>query len=138
MFVLDTDHLSEIERGSRPGRDLVQRLSSLGPEVITTIVSAEEQCRGWLAHVGRLREAPRQVRAYARFQHSLENVARMRILPFGDDAAGRFTQMRKDGIRVGSMDLKIACIVMGHGATLLTRNATDFEQVPGLRHENWL
>ena len=62
----------------------------------------------------------------------------MRILPFGDDAAGRFTQMRKDGIRVGSMDLKIACIVMGHGATLLTRNATDFEQVPGLRHENWL
>ena len=36
------------------------------------------------------------------------------------------------------MDLKIACIVLAHDASLLTRNASDFAQVPGLRFENWL
>jgi tRNA(fMet)-specific endonuclease VapC len=36
------------------------------------------------------------------------------------------------------MDLKIACIVLAHHATLLTRNSTDFSQVQGMRFENWL
>ena len=36
------------------------------------------------------------------------------------------------------MDLKIACIAFAHEATLLTRNAADFKQVPPLRVENWL
>ncbi|MEO5802504.1 MAG: type II toxin-antitoxin system VapC family toxin, partial [Verrucomicrobiota bacterium] len=41
-------------------------------------------------------------------------------------------------VRIGSMDLKIACIALAHDATLLTRNVNDFSQVPGLRVENWL
>jgi predicted nucleic acid-binding protein len=36
------------------------------------------------------------------------------------------------------VDLKIACIVLAHDATLLTRNTTDFAQVPELRADNWL
>jgi len=36
------------------------------------------------------------------------------------------------------MDLRIAGITLAHDATLLTRNSVDFEQVPGLRVENWL
>jgi len=41
-------------------------------------------------------------------------------------------------LRIGTLDLKIACIALAYDATLLTRNATDFAQVPGLRIENWL
>jgi predicted nucleic acid-binding protein len=36
------------------------------------------------------------------------------------------------------MDLKIASIVIGQNATLLTRNAVDFEGIPSLKFENWL
>jgi predicted nucleic acid-binding protein len=36
------------------------------------------------------------------------------------------------------MDLKIACIALGHGALVLSANLQDFQQVPGLRVENWL
>ena len=39
---------------------------------------------------------------------------------------------------IRSMDLKIARIALAHNATLLTRNASDFAQVPGPRFENWL
>jgi tRNA(fMet)-specific endonuclease VapC len=46
--------------------------------------------------------------------------------------------LRHAGVRIGSMDLKIACIVLAHDATLLSRNTSDFSQVPGLRLENWL
>ena len=36
------------------------------------------------------------------------------------------------------MDLKIACIALVHNALLLSANLRDFQQVPGLRVENWL
>lgn len=50
----------------------------------------------------------------------------------------RFRELGALRTRVGSMDLRIACIALAHDATLLTRNLADFEKVPGLRVENWL
>jgi tRNA(fMet)-specific endonuclease VapC len=41
-------------------------------------------------------------------------------------------------VRIGSLDLKIACIALAHDSTLLTRNTTDFAKVPELQFENWL
>ena len=49
-----------------------------------------------------------------------------------------FARLCREAVRVGTMDLKIACIAITHEATLLTRNTIDFAKVPGLRFENWL
>jgi tRNA(fMet)-specific endonuclease VapC len=53
-------------------------------------------------------------------------------------AADTFTQLRGQGIRIGTMDLKIASIVVVTGGTLLSANNRDFQQIPGIRVENWL
>jgi tRNA(fMet)-specific endonuclease VapC len=54
------------------------------------------------------------------------------------DAVDLFTRFRNSGIKIGTMDLKMACIAMANNVLFLTANRRDFGQVPGLRFENWL
>jgi tRNA(fMet)-specific endonuclease VapC len=53
-------------------------------------------------------------------------------------AADRFDALRASRIRIGTKDLRIAAIALEHDALLLSANLVDFEQVPGLRIEDWL
>jgi tRNA(fMet)-specific endonuclease VapC len=59
------------------------------------------------------------------------------VRPFDDAAAAVFESLRAHGVRVGTMDLRIASIAMANNLTVLTRNLVDFEQVPGLKVEDW-
>jgi len=139
VLVLDTDHLSEFDAGSSAGARLQQRLLTAQEVVAATIVSAEEQLRGWLAQIHRVHDDPHaQIYAYARLQRRLEFYAGWNLLPWETRPAELFGRFRREGVRIGSMDLKIACIALAQEATLLTRNAADFARVPGLRFENWL
>lgn len=117
---------------------LLERIEASGHRAATTIVTVEEQLRGWLAEIHRLTDPHRHIIAYGRLQRHIEFFAAWTVLPWNADAADLFVGFRREGVRIGSMDLKIACIVLTHDATLLTRNATDFAQVPELRVENWL
>jgi tRNA(fMet)-specific endonuclease VapC len=138
LLVLDTDHFSEWERGSAAGSRLRTRLESVQPAKAVTIVTVEEQMRGWLARIRRHNDPHRQIPPYAKLLRQVEAFGSWLILPWDTDTAHLFVDLRRQPVRIGSMDLKIACIALTHDATLLTRNAHDFAQVPGLRHENWL
>jgi tRNA(fMet)-specific endonuclease VapC len=138
MIVLDTDHLTEFQRGtSAQAQNLRKRIDQSGEDPTTTIVNVEEQMRGWLALIHRHR--PRsQVAGYAELQRLFAFFADWTILPWDDHAADQFDDCRKAGVRIGTMDLKIAGIVLVHGGVLLSRNLRDFQQVPGLQVEDWL
>ena len=138
MLVLDTDHFSELERNLAAGQRLARRLESAGRNTALTVVTVEEQMRGWLAEISRRREPHRQIAPYAKLQRQTEAFSEWMILPWDADAADLFVHHRRQGLRIGSMDLKIACIVLAHDTLLLTRNSRDFALVPGLRFENWL
>ena len=120
------------------GLQLLDRISVSGQDPATTIITVEEQLRGWLAEIHRLTDPHRQIVAYGRLQRRIDFFAAWTVLPWDADAADLFVRSGREGVRIGSMDLKIACIALAHEATVLTRNATDFAQVPGLRIENWL
>ena len=139
MVVLDTDHLSILEwETGAPARQLLTRLSQLTPdEAATTIINFEEQMRGWLAYLARVRTLAQQIEAYRRLQRHLDNYRTIPVLEFDPQAAAEFQRLRRSFRRVGTMDLKIAAIVLVHDATLLSRNLSDFGKIPGLKVEDW-
>ena len=68
MVVLDTDHLSLVEwRAGTDARQLRMRLREVDPtSVVSTIISFEEQMRGWLAQLAKARTIAQQITAYGR------------------------------------------------------------------------
>jgi tRNA(fMet)-specific endonuclease VapC len=139
MFVLDTDHLSFLEHSEHgPGKRLLGRLDvHPADQVVATIVSYEEQTRGWMAQIARARAIHQQIEAYRRLHRQLDHYRRIPLLDFDEAAAVRFQRLRAARIRIGTSDLKIAAIVLANDATLLSRNLVDFRKVPGLRVEDW-
>lgn len=139
MILLDSDHLSVFtdDRDSR-NLSLSARLEAANEPVACTIVNVEEVFRGWMAVIHRLRDAHRQLPAYRRLRHFIEVLNEWEIVAFDDRAADQFESLRRQRIRIGTMDLKIASIALVNDALLLTANERDFSLVPGLRFENWL
>ena len=71
MLVLDTDHLSHFDEATAAGGRLRERLLSSNEEPVATIISAEEQLRGWLAQLHQTHSDPhRAIPIYARLQPS--------------------------------------------------------------------
>jgi len=138
VFVLDTNHLRELSFKTVLGRRLEDRILSAKDAVVTTIVCAEEMQRGWLAWISTASKAAEAEEAYERFSESIHFLASFVLLPWDVQADEQLQSFRKAGVRIGTMDLKIACVTLEHDAILLTRNRADFEKVPGLRFENWL
>lgn len=139
MVVLDTDHLSVLERGEQPGwMALRARLALLQSEdVVTTILSYEEHMRGWTAYLAHAQSATHQVAAYRRLLQHLDNYRRLPVLGFDDAAAAVFQRLRRARVRLGAMDLKIAAIALSRDALLLSRQVAELSQIPALRVEDW-
>ncbi len=139
MFVLDTDHMTLLEWGSAAvGQRLHERIRALPEgEVVTTIITFEEQTRGWLAFQARARTLEQQVNAYRKLKRHLNIYLGIEVLDFDAEAAAEFQRLQRLRLKVGTMDLKIAAIALSRGATVLTKNSKDFSRVPGLGVEDW-
>ena len=138
MYLLDTDHMSLLERGGPAVEPLRQRLAAVpATDIGTTVISYEEQLRGWLAQIAQVASVSAQTDHYRQLQNQLRNYCALPLLPFDERAVNEFQRLWVTRIRIGTMDLKIAAIVLANDATLLTRNRRDFERVPGLRLEDW-
>lgn len=139
MILLDTDHLSILldERDARHA-PLLDRLRDAHDELTIPIVSIEEQLRGWLAKLHRERDHYRLIMPYLRLTRVFTFLREWPILEWNTGAADEFVRLKSLRLRIGTQDLKIACIALAHDALLLSANLRDFEQVPGLIVEDWL
>jgi tRNA(fMet)-specific endonuclease VapC len=139
MIVLDTDHLSAlVDHRHRFGIALEKRLVDSGDEVAVSIVSVEEQLRGWLAQIHRVHDLHKQIIPYLRLAKLIDFLRDWNVLEWNSAAADEFLSLRKQRIRIGTQDLKIAAIAKTRNSLLLSANLRDFEQVPNLRVEDWL
>jgi len=106
-------------------------------DVYLTVVSTHEQIMGANKFISQAKKREDYVRGYRMIESAMSGYERYKILHFDEPAAIKFEELRKQKVRVGTMDLRIASIVLSHDFTLLTRNTVDFEKVPGLRFEDW-
>lgn len=139
MPVLDTDILTILQRRSEPQHArVVERLRSLSQpaRIYVTIVSFEEQLRGWLEYVKRAKSA-QLPRAYEKLAQLNDDFSRRALLLFTDDAARIYRHLLEAKTKVGKMDLRIAATVLAHDETLITANIRDFRRIPNLRVEDW-
>ena len=69
-------------------------------------------------------------------------IAPIEILPYGDDAAQYYGNIRafleKQGTPIGALDMLIAAHALSVNCTLVTNNLKEFSRVPHLLIENWI
>ena len=135
LFVLDTDHVSLLQRGHSL---VAARVLATPPgELAVSVITFEEQLGAWYTQVRQARDPEKLARAYEGLFQVLEDAKRLRILPFSRSAIGRYLELRRTYRRVGRMDLAIAAVTLDAGAILVTRNRSDFEPILGLAIQDW-
>ena len=138
MIILDTDELTLVQRaqGAEYAR-LAGRLDQVDEPVCVTIVSFEEQMRGWLSLMAEARTPEKQIQVYARLRALLEDFQTRPVLDYDEQAVAEYQQLVRAKVRIGTMDLRIAAVTLAHDALLISRNLVHFRKVPRLRVEDW-
>jgi tRNA(fMet)-specific endonuclease VapC len=135
LFVLDTDCLTLLLHGQT---EICKQAAAHDPaDLAVTIVTVEETLTGWYSQIRRAKKDDQLIRAYAALQQAVEFSGRIRILPFDGAAILRFHELRSAKPRVGTNDLRIAAVVLVHGAVLVSRNLRHFKGIPGLQIQDW-
>jgi len=66
----------------------------------------------------------------------------LKVPDFDSDCAREFGRIRgqllQHGIAASRMDLMIACVALVHNLIVVTHNTADYQQIPGLRLDDWL
>ncbi len=141
LYILDTDHMSLLERlDNQAGFQIRNRMDQLltsSDSAATTIITFEEQVRGWMSRLAKAKTISQQVYDYQKLNQLLENYRAITVIDFDEKSGLQYQALLKARIRIGTMDLKIAATAIAYNATLLSRNLKDFNKVPGLKVEDW-
>ena len=135
QYLLDTDTVSLYQHGhARVCAAVADHQSSV---VVISVTTVEEQ----RAQAGMpscpAKKAPVLAAIYQRMAKTVRFYAVLPILSFTEPAIARYEDLKRLKIRIGKTDLRISAIALEHDAVVVTRNAKDFKQVPGLQIEDW-
>lgn len=137
-YIMDTDHLSLYERGHPKVCNRIIGMRQYSSDTLfTTVVSLEEQYAGRIAQIRKASKPEALVIAYEKLKQIFTLFSDLDILEYDLKADEHFREFRKAGIRIGTLDLRIAAITLTKGGILLSRNLKDFEKVPGLIIQDW-
>ncbi len=135
LWILDTDHVSLLQRGNAI---VVSKVTAVNPsEIAVTIVTIVEQMYGRLDVIKRAKSKKELVTAYALLKETFNRLCQANILDFNEAAFESYNELLKQKIRVGTQDLRIAAIALSVNGIVVTRNRRDFEKVPGLKIVDW-
>ena len=130
-YMLDTDTASYSIRGSFPALDA--RFAKVAARDMAISVITRAELLFGLEKRGNPRGLARVVHAF---------LDRMTILPWDNAAADTFAKVRaqleRQGTPIGFADTMIGAHALALKAVLVTNNLKHFQNVRGLRFENWI
>ena len=135
LYILDTDHVSLLQRGNTHVLAHLEHVSI--DQRAVTIITVTEQIQGRLAVIHQARSEVEVAAGAQRLQETMTFYASIRVLPYDAEAQAQFAQLRRQRVRIGTQDLRIAAITLSQQATLVTRNTRDFAKVPALNIVDW-
>ena len=101
MYLLDTDHISLMDRGGIEGQNIRARLARLPPHAVSaSVISFEEQVRGWMSAIARARTVDRQIPYYRELERLLRFYSLTPLLAFDSSAAAEVNRFRQMGVRI--------------------------------------
>lgn len=112
------------------------RLALVDVPFAISMVTVEEGF--WTAEVAKARNSANRLRAYELLRMFTHNLANWTIVPWTESSEEALTSLMTRKLGIGTMDLRIASIVLANDAMLLTANLRDFSKISDLRMENWL
>ena len=135
LWIIDTNHLSLLERKDKY---VLKNFNNRNPNCLAiTVVTFEEQIRGRLSKIRQANSDEKVIAAYSKLQATAEFLKQFNLIGFDGDACGCFNDFRRQKIRIGTQDLRIASTAFSWNAVVVTRNSRDFSKVPGLVLEDW-
>ena len=136
QYILDTDHVTALQHKNPR---VLHRIDLIDKsQIFVTIITLEEQMKGRFNIINRSNNNPQELPlAYYGLRQTFDFFIKMNLLDFDHRALIHYQNLKKQKIRIGSQDLKIAAIALTHKMTLTTRNTKDFCQMIGLTLEDW-
>jgi tRNA(fMet)-specific endonuclease VapC len=138
-YLLDTDHISFLQR--RSSSEFIRLTLRMSQHALSdfalSVISFHEQVIGAHSFINRAQTNTDMARGYTLLLETLNSFAKAPVLPFDAKAIAIFDEMRRQKVRVSTMDLRIAAIAISNNLVLLTRNTGDFSKVPSLITEDW-
>lgn len=138
MIAFDSDVLTRILAGDAT---IAPRLTPIPlDQQLLPIVVVEEAIRGRLNSIRQAEAGKGKISletAYGNLERTISGICAMRVLSYTAAAHSLVENWRKQKIKVGIRDMRIAALCSVHGVTLATSNARDFSRIPGLVFEIW-
>jgi predicted nucleic acid-binding protein len=133
MYLLDTDILSNLVRKA-PSSLLLRKLKEVPEDlVVTSAINTGEIFYGAF-------RSPNRERILTFFAEKV--FPHLEILSFDDGSSRAYGELKagleKKGLTKSETDLRIAAIALQHRLTLVTGNTRHFDNIPGLKVENWI
>ena len=140
MLILDTNILSILQNKPSALRVRAEKriaeLLSPGEAPVTTIITYEEQVRGWFKLIKRARTPEKVAADYESLLLLLRAYQEIKVLPLSQVVAERAVDLRKTS-SIKEMDARIAAVALVNDGTLFTQNVRDFRQIAGMKLEGF-
>lgn len=135
-FLLDSDTIT-FAQFNHP--TVTAHLASLpDADIALPVIAVQEQMRGWLARLPRLKSTQQEADWYDRLVIDYFPFwKKYQMVSFTQAAILRFKHLRSLKLNIVMMDLRIGAIALEIGSTVVTHNTADFSRVPGLSIVDW-